>query len=77
MGLLRQAFVGDVSLGNTEKILYGIMKDGVDVNDVDIVGRIFLVCRIIDKECTPISLHNFLRQERNWGNYVRLPAIKD
>ena len=39
---LHQAFVGDVSLGNTEKILCGIMKDGVDVKDVDIVERIFL-----------------------------------
>ena len=54
MGLLHQAFVGDVGLGNTKKILCGIMKDGVDVKDMHIVGRIIFVCRIRNKECAPI-----------------------
>ena len=50
MGLIRQAFIGDVGLGSTEKILCGIMTHSVDIEDVDIVGRIFFVCRIKGKE---------------------------
>ena len=54
MGLILQAFIGDFCLGNTKKKLCGIMKHGVNIEDVNIGGRIFLVCRIKDKEFAPI-----------------------